>query len=372
MKQMNLMSPSKDGSVYEIRNKDRVLGTFEWLDDDTVMLVQDYGLPRFIARSVNGWVESRTPPKHRAHMDTLLTQLGLGTLRSVVDFSKGLSLTDTLWVASSRETLCWDEVSLFKNPFDEVIARIAFDGGLYGIPLSTTTPELGTNGMLAKCWVRRSNGSIVLLKTGTEGASNAGNEPYSENLAHQVLTRLEYVHVPYAVARYHGRLVSVCPIFTSEQEMFLPIYRYFDFHDMYELLTLCSESGIVQGLAEHLVFDYLSWNTDRHAGNLGVVLDADTFELKRFAGIFDNGVSMLNYWNGTDDLDEYITHSTPALYDSFERGAKLGKRVLGKKHNVQNLIGFKFDRTQVPGYASKRVDTIEQWLQGRVQKFLSM
>lgn len=31
-------------------------------------------------------------------------------------------------------------------------------------------------------------------------------------------------------------------------------------------------------------------------------------------------------WDGEDDLDDYVQRSTPALYDSFERGAKLGVR----------------------------------------------
>lgn len=375
LKRMRLGEPAYKEGLYLIKNKDTTLGSFTWLDadEDGIKLEDGHNLPDFISSDVTEWLGSRTPPKHRAHMQQLLSQLGLGTTKSILDFSKGLTLTDTLWVVREEETLLWDEVSLFKNPFDDVIARIAFDGGMHGIPLSTTTPELGTNGMLAKCWVRDEKaGNISLIKTGTTGASNAGNEPYSENLAHQVLARLDYTHVPYRTGRYMGRLVSICPLFTSETEMLLPIYRYYDFRSIDKLIDLCTKDGIVAGLAQHLVFDYLSWNTDRHAGNLGVILNADTFQLKTFAPIFDNGVSMLNYWNGEDDLAEYVTRSTPALYDSFERGARLGKRILGNKHNVQRLIGFKFDRSQVQGYSSARVDAIESWLQERVQKFLAM
>lgn len=356
---------------YEIRNKDKVLAEFEWRNDNSASILRDSGLPSFILEDINAWLLSRTPPKHREHMNALFKQLGLDSIKSIIDYSKGLTLTDSLWVVPAGDNNRWSNVSLFHNEFDEVIARIAFDGGLHGIPLSTTSPELGTDGMLAKCWVRNETGKIVLVKTGTTGASNAGNEPYSENLAHQVLNRLQYDHVPYDVSRYRGRLVSVCPLFTSETEMLLPIYRYYNFRSIDKLVELCMADGVVTGLAQHLVYDYLSWNTDRHAGNLGVILDADTFVLKRFAPIYDNGVSMLNYWNGTDDLDNYVTRSTPALYHSFEMGAELGKDILGKAHNVQRLINFKFDRAQVPGYPDWRIDAIEQWLQRRVQTFLS-
>lgn len=365
-------SPGKE-EIYLIKNKDIVLGSFTWIDEDEIKRKEDLELPDFITFDFMDWLDSRTPSRHRTYMRQLLRHLGLGSLKAALDFSKGLALTDTLWVVPERSHLSWNDVSLFENPFDDVIARIAFDGEMRGVPLSTLTPELSTNGMLAKCWVRDNvSDNISLIKRGTVGASNAGNEPYSENLAHQVLTRLDYIHVPYRTGRYRGQLVSICPLFTSETDMLLPIYRYYNFQSLSELIDLCAKDRIVEGLAQHLVFDYLSWNTDRHAGNLGVILDADTFQLKTFAPIFDNGVSMLNYWNGEDDLDDYTTRSTPALYASFERGAKLGKRILGNKHNVQRLIGFQFDRSQVPGYSNRRIDAIEAWLQERVKKFLAM
>lgn len=50
-------------------------------------------------------------------------------------------------------------------------------------------PEFATNGMLPKCW-RREKGQIKLFKGGTSGASNTGNEPYSEYYAAQVANAL--------------------------------------------------------------------------------------------------------------------------------------------------------------------------------------
>lgn len=69
------------------------------------------------------------------------------------------------------------EVSLFRNPFNEVIAHTAFDGGMYGDNLSTPSPEYGTDGTFAKCWIRE-NDEIKMLKHGSSGARNAGLEPY--------------------------------------------------------------------------------------------------------------------------------------------------------------------------------------------------
>lgn len=373
MKEMNLFKASSDGSshTYYIKNKDVTVGSFQWKDVSMAVLIEDRGLPSFVSESVTAWLEGRTPAKHRAHAKELLQACGLVTTKDVIDYAKGLSLNDTLWVTKDS-TIKWSEVSLFTNPFDDVIAHTAFDGGMYGLPFSTTSPEFGTDGMLAKCWVREPSGEISLYKAGTQRFSNAGKEPYSEVMAHQILTRLGYSHVSYRLANFHKKLVSVCPLFTSEDVMYLPIYKYFFFRTLEGLLQECINHGIGEALAQHLVYDYLSWNTDRHAGNFGVLLDSTTFELKGMAPIFDNGCSMLAYWNGTDDLSQYITNSTPALYASFEMGAKLGKQVLGRNHNVQRLVNFKFDRSELEGFNEERLCAIEDWLQGRVRWFLEL
>lgn len=375
MKEMNLFGKTSQTppDIYYIKNKDAVLGSFQWESPELAVLLQDNGLPSFVSKGLNAWLEGRTPAKYRAYAKELLQTCGLTTIKDVIDYAKSLSLNDTLWV--TRDTaIKWEGVSLFKNPFDDVIARAAFDGSMLaqGSPKQVLSPEFSTDGMLAKCWVRESDGTIQLYKAGTQRFSNAGKEPYSEVMAHQILSRLGYNHVPYKLSHFHKKLVSVCPLFTTEGTMYLPVYKYFALRTIEVLMRDCVKHGIGEALAQHLIYDYLSWNTDRHAGNFGVLLDSDTFELKGMAPIFDNGCSMLAYWNGTDDLRQYITNSTPALYASFEMGAQLGKKVLDKNHNVQRLVNFKFDRSELEGFDEKRLCAIEDWLQGRVRWFLEL
>ena len=38
------------------------------------------------------------------------------------------SLTDAFWRKRADEAITWDNVSLYRNPFDDAIARTAFDG----------------------------------------------------------------------------------------------------------------------------------------------------------------------------------------------------------------------------------------------------
>lgn len=367
---------------YLIKNKNTVLGEFEWSrDGNDVMLTEDYGLPFFISSKLDMWIANRTPPKHRAFMDRLLAEMQLSSTKAIIDYSKGLALTDTLWVVPKSSTLTWEQVSLFRTDFDETIAKIAFDGGVYGRKFSTTSPEFGTDGMLPKCWVRR-NGKIQLIKGGLSGAYNAGHEPASEVMSHQVLERLGYTHTAYSMEtrmrlsefskkpeRYG---VSCCDLFTDESTMLLPIHVFFKFDSMKELIEEAAKVDLAPDLARIMVFDYLSLNSDRHAGNIGVLLDADTFELKSLAPIYDNGYGMLAQWMPDMSYVDYERPRTPRLYNSFENGAIWGKRILGNQHNVERLIDFNIDRSQLLLETDERIDGIEKWFKDRVRKFMSL
>ena len=146
----------------------------------------DIRLPSFIKKLGVDWVTDRTSPVQRANIKDLLQRLGLNSKQDIIDFTKGLSLTDTFWVKAEGSNLRWEDINLYDNVFNETISKIAFDGGLYGINFATTTPELATDGMLPKCWHREDNG-IYLKKGGTSGYVNSGKEPISEYLASQVL-----------------------------------------------------------------------------------------------------------------------------------------------------------------------------------------
>lgn len=363
-------APHRDSTQYYIRNKDEVLGSFRWIGN-AVELVEDKALPEFISTRLASWVGSRTPPKHREYMYKLLELLQLHGARAIIDYSKGLSLIDTLWITPDL-SLSWGEVNLFDNEFDEVIARTAFDGGMHGAVMSTTSPEFGTDGMLPKCWVREPTGQIQLYKGGTGIAYNAGREPYCEVMASQVLSRLGYSHVSYTLGQFHGRLVSKCPLLTSQKTMMLASHRYYNFNDFGLFMRKVIADGFGTQLAEYLVFDYLTANTDRHAGNIAVLLDADSFEVQGLAPIYDNGMSLLCYIPRDMTAEEYAAGLTPAMYQEFDQGVLWAKQLVGSKHNVERLIDFKFDRSKLGDFPEDAICLREEWLQTRVSDFLAL
>ena len=176
-----------------------------------------------------------------------MQQLQLDDLKGFIDYTKGLALTDTFWINQDGR-FRWQDINLFEHDFDETIARIAFDGGMYGDTLSTTSPEFTTDGAFAKCWVK-ADGQITLLKKGSEGGVNTGLEPYSEQYGADLLQALGVPHVPYEVVRYHGSLVCQCPLMTSPQEMLVPMSRCVAKPLIANILAFAREHGFDRALA---------------------------------------------------------------------------------------------------------------------------
>ena len=192
--------------LYQLMNKDTVVATYRERKDfdeyfyDEVERFGSYLPYGFV--DINDWIDGRQIAKHRNSIERLMRELGLTTRHDFIGMIRCLSLTDTFWMKRDDEPLTWDDVSLYRNPFDEVIARIAFDGtGMYGRANSPTSPEFATSGSFAKCWIREGN-EISLLKRGSSGYANAGFEPYSEVLAADLLKAAKVSHVPYSLMKF--------------------------------------------------------------------------------------------------------------------------------------------------------------------------
>ena len=137
-------------------------------------------------RSLTAWLEKRKAPKHRKHIEQLLEQYGCIGLEGFLCVTHALSLNDTFWVKGVQDTLYWADVSLYRNAFDALIAQAAFSGVISAEPLSSTSPEFGTDGYYAKCWVREEDG-IYLYKGGSDTYEI---EPLSEFLACQLAEQI--------------------------------------------------------------------------------------------------------------------------------------------------------------------------------------
>lgn len=360
-----------------LKHRDAEVLRFDWLEPEGVRIVSvNEAARRFLPLDLHGeatdeglwrWLKHRAVPKQRAYIDQFLAQLGIrnGDLRGIIGFSRGLSLNDVHWVVADDDHSAWEAVNLYDNPFSETLAYMAFTGGDGTVEMGSTSPELTTNGMLAKCW-RRLNGTPILFKSGTEGAANSGFEPYSEFYTAQIAEALDLNHVPYGLAKFKGRLCSTCPAFTSNRYGYLSAGRY-----------TTREAALADSrFADIFFFDAIICNPDRHLGNFGYLVDNDTNEIVGAAPIFDNGYGLFSlalYKNKYKDefanLSAFAAARTPALYHpwlNLPGGITDKMRVRAKK-----LLGFRFTRHPHYNLPTGRLRLLEDFLQKRISEIIN-
>ena len=324
------------------------------------------------------WLKHRTIPKNRAYVHNFLSKCGLNINRpmTIIKVSKGLSLNDCYWVVEEGFEGTYDKFNLYDNRFSQVLALIAFTG--YGSSIRTSLascPEFTTNGMLPKCW-RRKDGKILLYKGGTSGASNTGNEPYSEYYAAQVAKVLGINAIEYGLSQWKGELCSTCELFTSKDYSFLPVGRIVTSGGMKAVREYYETLGknFVEALNDMVVLDAVIMNTDRHFGNFGFIIDNKTNKIVAPAPLFDHGNSLLNF-AGRDDLESvealktYADTLLPCVYDDFIGTAK---SILTQKHRegLRKLLEFKFKKNSRYNLPDTRLKLLEKMIQTRAKKLL--
>lgn len=357
-----------------LRHRDRELLRFEWTGARGVRVLSVNDAERkFLPIDMFGqvtdeslwkWLKRRVAPISRTNIQNLLLKQGLDPkdTRHVLELCRGLSLNDVYWIAGEKSKKSWADVNLYENQFSKAISFLALTGE-GSIPNQgwRSSPEYTTDGNLAKCW-RRVGNEVRLYKSGTRGAINAGFEPYSEFYAAQVAEALELPHAEYGLEKFKGTLCCTSPLFTSDRYSFVPAKRMADRMDPIDDLRF----------ANIFLFDALIFNTDRHMGNFGYLVDNDSNEIIGTAPIFDNGYGLFSQAveaPGTknhefDDLRLFVNRVRPACYDgwlSFPGGV-----TSEMKERLQKLIGFRFAPHHTHNLHLLRLRAIESFLQKRV------
>lgn len=329
-------------------------------------------------RGIASWIKHRSIPKNRAYVDTLLSSLGLSINRplDIIRVSKGLSLNDCYWLKQEGSRDSFDSVNLYDNRFSRVLGQIAFTGyGSSNVSGLTSSPEFTTNGMLPKCW-RRIDGKILLYKGGTMGASNTGNEPYSEFYAYQIGKILGMNVVPYSLSKWKNTLCSTYKLFTSKDVSFAPVGRIVRSGGMQAVREYYKKLGaeFEKALNDMLVFDALIFNTDRHYGNFGFLIDSHTNRIIAPAPLFDHGNSLFHFAVGDalkskESFLKYAKTQMPCVYDDYVAEAK--KVLTHEQRNaVRKLLDFKFPRHSRYNLSKERLSLIEYAVSQRAAELL--
>lgn len=315
-------------------------------------------------RDIQSFLNGRKAPSYRKHISSLLAGAGIRTDVDFIFLTKALSLNDTIWVKEEGTADTWADVSLYQNPFNEVIARTAFDGIHPSAFSSQPSPEYSTDGMYAKCWVR-TNDDIFLVK---KPSQTHGTEIFSEVMAAELAKYFCSFSVSYYLADYHGNQVTICPIFTNEDIGFIPSYKFIKSgkrENVSNLLNVYSQYESEDDFRRMLIFDALILNEDRHSGNYGFLFSNNTGQILGMSPVFDNNRSLLF------DMQEYdektIRNKIPRLGGDFN---VLANKLLTPdiRSDLVNLRNFSFQYRE--GIPEKRLEMAEKLINSQIENIL--
>ena len=124
--------------MFYLMNKDVIAATFDKKDGKWDLLRQNAELPlgKF---QLNHWLEDRKAYKHNHHLKQLMIDCGCETAEGFIKITHAASINDSFWMKAENEEASWNDISFYRNDFNEAISRLAFEGlGLYGFPVTRT------------------------------------------------------------------------------------------------------------------------------------------------------------------------------------------------------------------------------------------
>lgn len=363
--------------MYLLMNKDREVARFSVTDNG---FGDTYSFQKYTKEHlpigfdyIEAWLNNRKASKHNAHLRQIMKDCGCDRTEGFIRVTHAASINDTFWVKEKQEDVHWQDVSFFRNEFNKVISKLAFEGiGLYGIKLSNTSPELSTDGSFRKCWMREAEG-IYLYKRGSSGARNAGLEPYCEILGAEIAGKLLSTAVSYELVNLHGEPASKCRLFTDEQYGYVPAVRFDINHSSpSELMQFYSGLGNEDAFRRMIVIDSLTFNVDRHAGNHGVLVDNDTLQPVTMAPVFDMNMSMLPYVERDEfqDINRKMNQYGPRIGEDFTR---MGQQAVTSaiRSDMVGLKGFQFTFRGDEQFPEWRVKAMEELVNRQIEAVLS-
>ncbi len=364
-------------------NKDKEIVLFEKKSSGFEILDVCGRLP-FAFQSVNSWVANRKSSKHNQYLKSLMTRLGMNDDETYLLLTHATSVNDTFWVKSSNDSISWNHVSLYRNEFSDIVSKIAYEGfGIVDVNFSTTSPEfsspeLAVDGSYRKCFRKEREtgqyGSDIFIYK-REGIRSSGYETYAEILASEIAQKISPDNaVQYQLRKLHGNFASCCNLFTSEQYGYAGFGKVSDVSgdNLDGILEFYSSIGSEQYFRELVLIDALTFNTDRHTGNHGVLFDNDTLEIFRISPAFDFNLSMLSFipTEELSDIGDRLVEVSPVFGEDF---TQMGQKVLNDalRERLESLRDFSFAFRGNPKFPEQRIFLLEQILHKQAEAILS-
>ncbi len=130
----------------------------------------------------------------------------------------------------------------------------------------------------------------------------------------------------------------------------------------------------MRALNDMIVFDAVIFNTDRHYGNFGFLVDSRTNKIIAPAPLFDHGNALLNLagvdaLKNKDSILRYAKNQMPCVYDDFVAEAK---KVMTHEHknHLRKLLNWEFKRHSRYNLSPERLELVAYAVQQRAAELL--
>lgn len=374
--------------IYELRHFDSTLVQFSleneglkgtvcsiiWVDETKKELIP-FGMS-ISAEGILSWLRSRTIQKKRANIDMLLASLNLAEndLIGILNVCLGLSLNDCYWVVSEGFEGLFADYNLYDNEFKKAISLIAYTGyGSAKVKGFTSSPEFKQ----MVCFVRAGEeltAKFCFTKAEPRALQAREMNPYCEYYAAQIAKAMGLNSIDYKLSSWKKSVCSVCELFTSKELAYIPIWRFGEFNTVVDVAEYLKALGqtFYDDFVDMMVFDALIYNTDRHQGNFGLLVDNKTNKPISLAPIFDNGLGLFPYAVNTDmaDLKAYANTRASAFGVSVDDIAKayITDR---QRRQLKPITTFKFKMDRNYNLPAKRVKALEKFVRDRARELMS-
>ncbi len=264
------------------------------------------------------WINGRAIQLSRTNSKMILNSVRVSQTNAyaICKACHGLSLTDMYWFKDEKDTISWSDINLFKNEISRGMAATALVGDALKEKGKIHTPELTTQGVTAKAWVKAS-GKTFLYKIGRK-----------ELAASVILDTLGFSHVKYekVVGEELNKVVTLqrkeqitalgeevvkCELLATEDRSmvnFEDFQMYCECHGknvFYETLSLDRKHYLEMQIA-----DYVLNNVDRHTANWGYFMDNETGELRSLYPLLDHD-------HAFSDVEGMLSQTTEQTMDLF-------------------------------------------------------
>lgn len=320
------------------------------------------------------WISSRYIMSHRNRIEELFNSLGIRDIEDYIAITHCISVTDTFWIKECNQSITWERVSPYRNSINKNIMNYSFTGRHSHDIKIGSSPDFSTDGQFPKCWVKR-DGKLQLIKAGSSGACNTGNEPYSEVFAYKLSKHLGLNAVEYKLGLYKGVDVCRCNSMCTEDIGLSHISciidsRYVDYGKLLNYVRINMSKVDYRSLIDMLLLDTLTCNIDRHYGNIGVMVNNDNQRVLGISKIYDNNLSCIPYYIEGENLKFYVDGIRANDGRTFNELYLLIKSSYTRRM-CQKAMNFKF--TAIGNKkADKRIKVLNKMLQYRINENLAL